>query len=206
MAQDGRIYGENNVTGETVELAPKALCSMNMWGFTPDYFDKSEEIFTRFLEKNVNELKAFAMLEVAYFYKIFSEGQVCKRGAVIKGIAEKGLYAVANLDTLKVRAISEGIPADLGHVVGDYNAPQRRAILKCTILNLCDVIWNNQVGKKLAAYIQLGGMIATFERCQDGGIKFDFEPGGNVGNAYLVNDGVTECERPNRLKAAAESE
>ena len=58
MAQDGRIYGENNVTGETVELAPKALCSMNMWGFTPDYFDKSEEIFTRFLEKNVNELKA----------------------------------------------------------------------------------------------------------------------------------------------------
>lgn len=58
MAEDGKIYGENNVTGETVELAPKSLCSMNMWGFTPDYFDKSEEIFTKFLEKNVNELKA----------------------------------------------------------------------------------------------------------------------------------------------------
>ena len=58
MAQDGKIYGENNVTGETVELAPKSLCSMNMWGFTPDYFEKSEEIFTKFLEKNVNELKA----------------------------------------------------------------------------------------------------------------------------------------------------
>ena len=58
MNEDGKIYGENNVTGETVELAPKALCSMNMWGFTPDYFDKSEEIFTSFLEKNVNELKA----------------------------------------------------------------------------------------------------------------------------------------------------
>ena len=58
LAEDGKIYGENNVTGETVELAPKALCSMNMWGFTPDYFDKSEEIFTKFLEKNVNELKA----------------------------------------------------------------------------------------------------------------------------------------------------
>ena len=49
MAEDGKIYGENNVTGETVELAPKALCSMNMWGFTPDYFEKSEAIFTRFL-------------------------------------------------------------------------------------------------------------------------------------------------------------
>ena len=58
MNEDGKIYGENNVTGETVELAPKSLCSMNMWGFTPDYFDKSEEIFTSFIEKNVNELKA----------------------------------------------------------------------------------------------------------------------------------------------------
>ena len=58
MAEDGKIYGENNVTGETVELAPKSLCSMNMWGFTPDYFEKSEKIFTQFLEKNVNELKA----------------------------------------------------------------------------------------------------------------------------------------------------
>ena len=43
---EGKIYGENNVTGETVELAPKALCSMNMWGFTPDYFEKSGKIFT----------------------------------------------------------------------------------------------------------------------------------------------------------------
>ena len=58
MAEGGKIYGENNVTGETVELAPKALCSMNMWGFTPDYFEKSEDIFVKFLEKNIDELKA----------------------------------------------------------------------------------------------------------------------------------------------------
>lgn len=31
---------------------------MNMWGFTPDYFEKSEAIFTEFLKKNINELKA----------------------------------------------------------------------------------------------------------------------------------------------------
>ena len=31
---------------------------MNMWGFTPDYFEKSGKIFTSFLEKNINELKA----------------------------------------------------------------------------------------------------------------------------------------------------
>ena len=36
MNEDGKIYGENNVTGETVELAPKSLCSMNMWGFHKD--------------------------------------------------------------------------------------------------------------------------------------------------------------------------
>jgi len=58
MAEDGEIYGENSVTGETVELQGKALCSMNMWGFTPDYFEKSAAIFKGFLEKNINELKA----------------------------------------------------------------------------------------------------------------------------------------------------
>ena len=58
MAEDGKIYGENSVTGETVELQGKALCSMNMWGFTPDYFEKSAAIFKSFLEKNINELKA----------------------------------------------------------------------------------------------------------------------------------------------------
>jgi hypothetical protein len=30
---------------------------MNMWGFTPDYFAKSEEIFKTFLESNAAELK-----------------------------------------------------------------------------------------------------------------------------------------------------
>ena len=57
-AEDGKIYGDNNETGETVQLEPKSLCSMNMWGFTPDYFAKSEAIFTGFLEKNIGELKA----------------------------------------------------------------------------------------------------------------------------------------------------
>ncbi len=55
---DGCITGRNSVTGSVVELAPKSLCSMNMWGFTPDYFEKSEEIFGEFLKQNINELKA----------------------------------------------------------------------------------------------------------------------------------------------------
>ncbi|MBE6236462.1 MAG: nucleotidyltransferase [Bacteroidales bacterium] len=55
---DGKVYGENSITGEKVEVDGKALCSMNMWGFTPDYFEKSAAIFEKFLEKNINELKA----------------------------------------------------------------------------------------------------------------------------------------------------
>ncbi len=55
---DGKVYGDNSVTGENhVELAPKALCSMNMWGFTPDYFAKSARIFESFLAQNIQEPK-----------------------------------------------------------------------------------------------------------------------------------------------------
>ena len=54
---DGVIRGDNSGNGEHVELDGKALCSMNMWGFTPDYFSKSEAIFESFLEENINELK-----------------------------------------------------------------------------------------------------------------------------------------------------
>ena len=55
---DGKVFGDNSVTGEKhVPLDAKALCSMNMWGFTPDYFAKSETIFNEFLKANINELK-----------------------------------------------------------------------------------------------------------------------------------------------------
>lgn len=35
-----------------------ANVSMNMWGFTPDYFDYSEKSFLKFLDKNAGELKS----------------------------------------------------------------------------------------------------------------------------------------------------
>ena len=57
MEEDGVIRGDNNVTGEHVALKGKDLCSMNMWCFTPDYFEKSAAIFEDFLEQNINELK-----------------------------------------------------------------------------------------------------------------------------------------------------
>ena len=55
---DGKVYGDNSVNGDThITIDGKALCSMNMWGFTPDYFAKSEAIFNDFLKTNINELK-----------------------------------------------------------------------------------------------------------------------------------------------------
>ncbi|MBR5384646.1 MAG: nucleotidyltransferase [Bacteroidales bacterium] len=54
---DGAVTGDNSVTGEHVTLKAGDLCSMNMWGFTPDYFKGSEAIFEQFLEKNIAELK-----------------------------------------------------------------------------------------------------------------------------------------------------
>ncbi len=58
LEKDGKVYGDNSVTGENhLELAGKALCSMNMWGFTPDYFEKSDHIFKSFLDTNIGELK-----------------------------------------------------------------------------------------------------------------------------------------------------
>jgi len=57
VESDGAVRGDNSATGEHVTLDEKALCSMNMWGFTPDYFEKSAAIFEAFLEENINELK-----------------------------------------------------------------------------------------------------------------------------------------------------
>lgn len=71
---DGKVYGNNSVNGEThVELAAKALCSMNMWGFTPDYFAKSAALFEGFLDKNINEPKK-------EFYIPYVVDQIVKKG------------------------------------------------------------------------------------------------------------------------------
>ena len=44
--------------GKKVVLEEKTPVSMNMWGFTPDYFAYSEEFFKDFLKKNMGNLKS----------------------------------------------------------------------------------------------------------------------------------------------------
>lgn len=44
--------------GKWVAIADNTPVSMNMWGFTPDYFQHSEDYFVDFLKANANNIKA----------------------------------------------------------------------------------------------------------------------------------------------------
>ncbi|MDT3360740.1 MAG: nucleotidyltransferase [Bacteroidota bacterium] len=76
---DGKIYGDNSSTGAThVEIKGKDLCSMNMWGFTPDYFEKSEVMFKDFLAKYGQELKKEFYIPYAVDCMIKTGGDKCE--------------------------------------------------------------------------------------------------------------------------------
>lgn len=48
----------NDENGVECHLEPTTPVSMNLWGFTPDYFDYTEREFVKFLEKDLNTPKA----------------------------------------------------------------------------------------------------------------------------------------------------
>ena len=50
------IFTDEN--GEVQTLEPNTPVSMNLWGFTPDYFDYSEREFKKFLDRDINTPKA----------------------------------------------------------------------------------------------------------------------------------------------------
>ncbi len=51
------IYGLN-AAGQKVALADNTIVSMNFLGFTPDYFQYSEQLFIEFLKKDGSQLKS----------------------------------------------------------------------------------------------------------------------------------------------------
>ncbi len=53
---DDICFTDENGVEQT--LAPETPVSMNLWGFTPDYFKYSEDYFKRFLDANKDNLKA----------------------------------------------------------------------------------------------------------------------------------------------------
>ena len=54
--KNGRVVYQDN--GVDVEIPFETPVSMNMWGFTPEYFTYAEEAFKAFLTENSQELKA----------------------------------------------------------------------------------------------------------------------------------------------------
>ena len=56
MMEDGLHAADE--AGNPVKVQPEQLVSMNMWGFTPDYFEYSEEFFKEFLKANMGNLKS----------------------------------------------------------------------------------------------------------------------------------------------------
>lgn len=78
---DGEIqFIDDN--GQKVILEPNTPVSMNMWGFTPDYFNYSEDYFVEFLKANIGNLKS------EYFIPL-----------MVNELITKGIAKVKVLDT-----------------------------------------------------------------------------------------------------------
>lgn len=75
--EDGRIAFTDENGVEQI-LAPETPVSMNLWGFTPDYFDYSEEYFKEFLKENSENLKA------EFFIPLLVNDLVTKGKATVK--------------------------------------------------------------------------------------------------------------------------
>lgn len=79
MRVNGPIcYKDDN--GEWVPVDDNTPVSMNMWGFTPDYFEHSEEYFKEFLSdpKNMENLKA------EFFIPLMVNKLICEKTATVK--------------------------------------------------------------------------------------------------------------------------
>lgn len=55
--RDGRLVQKAADGRSIIPFPENASVSMNMWGFTPDYFDYSEKAFIEFLNEHGNDLK-----------------------------------------------------------------------------------------------------------------------------------------------------
>ena len=76
-----KIDGEIQFTDENeqkVVLNENTPVSMNMWGFTPDYFEYSEEYFIDFLKENINNPKS------EFFIPLVVNELITKKIATVK--------------------------------------------------------------------------------------------------------------------------
>ena len=77
MRVDGKVcYKDEN--DAWVAIADNTPVSMNMWGFTPDYFKYSDEAFVHFLKKNADNVKA------EYFIPLVVNNLIVHQKATVK--------------------------------------------------------------------------------------------------------------------------
>lgn len=74
---DGKIQFKDE-NDRMVTIADNTPVSMNMWGFTPDYFKYSEDYFVEFLKKNMGNLKS------EYFIPLMVNELITKGKARVK--------------------------------------------------------------------------------------------------------------------------
>lgn len=74
---DGKIYFKDEQNAD-VELGENAPVSMNMWGFTPEYFTYTEEAFKLFLKERGQELKSEFYIPTLVDELIHSGKATCK--------------------------------------------------------------------------------------------------------------------------------
>ena len=77
MRVDGKVcYKDENDCW--IPIADNTPVSMNMWGFTPDYFKYSDEAFVDFLKKNTDNVKA------EYFIPLVVNNLIVNQKATVK--------------------------------------------------------------------------------------------------------------------------
>jgi dTDP-glucose pyrophosphorylase len=75
-SSDGIVRGDN-LAGESVEIAPDAIVSMNFWGFTPALFPSLEALFIEFLETYGKEMRSECYIPTVIDTLIQSEQTEC---------------------------------------------------------------------------------------------------------------------------------
>ena len=78
------VFTDEN--GVVQHLDPSTPVSMNMWGFTPDYFDYSNESFKEFLSYNINTPKA------EFFIPMVVNEMMTKNLATVKVMTTKSRW------------------------------------------------------------------------------------------------------------------
>ncbi len=78
IEEKGGTINYLNEKNEEVSIPANTPVSMNMWGFTPDYFDYSMEYFKEFLVENGQKLKSEFYIPLAVNNLIVEKKATCK--------------------------------------------------------------------------------------------------------------------------------